>query len=372
LKLSTALTACVLLSFFLVGCGQAPDVPIASIDGVTFTLTPPAPMRVAPTREPTATVTLTVTSVPTMTPEPTLTLLPTVAPSATPDPYEAMTVDALAARAYGGGELQILETLERNEQFARYLIQYPSDGLNISGFINVPNEGSKFPVAIVLHGYIAPEEYETLAYTQRYADALVEAGYFVIHPNLRNFPPSDSGPNMFRIGMAIDVLNLIAIIQEQSQDPLGALRRAKGDDINLWGHSMGGGVALRVITVNNDEAIKTAVLYGAMSGDEVLKNQIIQELSEGRRGNNELEVAEETLAEISPINYLERINAAISIHHGDADEVVPLEWSEDLCLRLEKIGHPAECYTYHAAPHTFYGIWDDVFIDRFVGFMDRH
>ena len=181
MKLSTALAACMLLSFFLVGCGQAPDVPVASIGGVASTLTPPAPMRIAPTREPTATITLTATSVPTMTPEPTLTPIPTVAPSTTPDPYEAMTVDALAARAYGGGELQILETLERNEQFARYLIQYPSDGLNISGFINVPNEGSKFPVAIVLHGYIAPEEYETLAYTQRYADASVSYTHLRAH-----------------------------------------------------------------------------------------------------------------------------------------------------------------------------------------------
>ena len=101
--------------------------------------------------------------------------------------------------------------------------------------MNVPNEGDNFPVALLLHGYIDPDEYETVAYTRRYADALAEAGYFVIHPNFRNYPPSDSGPDPYRIGYAIDVLNLIAIVREQSQDTLGTLRRANADDINLWG-----------------------------------------------------------------------------------------------------------------------------------------
>ena len=172
--------------------------------------------------------------------------------------------------------------------------------------------------------------------------------------------------------MAIDVLNLIAIIKEQSQDDTGPLRRAKADDLNLWGHSMGGGVALRVVTVNNDEAIRAAVLYGAMSGDERLNYSRILDWSGGRRGETELAAPQETLAAISPINHLQRIKAAISIHHSDADDVVPLAWSEDLCRRLQRIGHPGECFTYNGAPHTFIGAWDELFIERFIRFFDQH
>lgn len=296
----------------------------------------------------------------------------TAVPSPTPDPYAGLTIDALAARSYGGGQLQIEDVLDENDTFARYLITYPSDGLTIYGYMDVPNEGQKFPVAIVLHGYIDPDEYEVIAYTERYTRALVEAGYFVIHPNFRNYPPSDSGPDPFRTGYAIDVLNLIAIIREQSQDPYGVLRRADADHIHLWGHSMGGGVALRVITVNPAPYIRAAVLYGSMSGDEALNYGRIRTWSGGQRGHFELAASPGTLRAISPIYHLDRIRAPISIHHSADDDVVPVAWSEQLCALLQALEHPTECFTYHGQPHTFRGNGDIVFRERFISFFKQH
>ncbi len=303
---------------------------------------------------------------------PTATLPPT--PTPTPDLYAELTIDALTARPYGGGQLDIIDTLEEEEgaTFTRYLITNPSDGLTVHGVMNVPNEGSNFPVALVLHGYIPPSEYDTIAYTRRYADALAEAGYFVIHPNFRNYPPSDEGPNPFRIGYAIDVLNLIAIIREQSQDPFGYLRRADEDNIHLWGHSMGGGVALRVLTVNNEAYLRTAVLYGSMSADERQNFEQIQVWSGGQNGPFELNADDARLAEISPINYLDRINAAISIHHSEGDETVPIAWSHDLCARLQALAKPVECFTYYATPHTFRGDADTLFMERVRRFFDEN
>ncbi len=268
--------------------------------------------------------------------------------------------------------LEIVDTLERNDDFTRYLITYPSDGLTIYGYMNVPNEGDLFPVVLMLHGYVDPTAYETVAYTRRYADDLARAGYFVIHPNFRNYPPSDSGPDPFRIGYAIDVLNLIAIVRAQSQDPLGVLRRADADHIHLWGHSMGGGVALRVLVVNNAEYLRTAVLYGAMSGDEQQNYEQIQVWSNGRRGEYELAASPEMLAAISPINFLDRVQTAVSIHHSYADETVPVSWSEDLCARLEALSRPVECFFYEAAPHTFRGLADWQFMERVRLFYGRY
>lgn len=351
---------------------------LAACGRTTATLPPAA---AAVTAEPQRTATTSVTATHTAVPPPTETLLPTFTPvpptatsqptpSPTPDPYAGLTIAALASRSYGGGQLDIIdeEELDEGATYRRYIITYPSDGLTIYGFANVPIEGSKFPVAIVLHGYIDPEDYDIVDYTERYANNLAEAGYFVIHPNFRNYPPSDSGPDPFRIGYAIDVLNLIAIIREQSQDPNGYLRRADADNIHLWGHSMGGGVALRVITVNNEPYVKAAVLYGSMSGDEALNYGRIQQWTNGLRGDFELAASPETLRAISPIYHLDRVRAAIAVHHSRADDVVPVAWSEQLCQLLEALAHPGECHFYDL-PHTFRGPGDTLFMERVAQFF---
>jgi dipeptidyl aminopeptidase/acylaminoacyl peptidase len=343
----------------LAGCGVPQPVPTA-----TPSLPPPT----------TATPTATPTSAPTPTPSPTATPTPPPTLTPTPDPYAGLTIADLAARGYGGSEIQVEQVLAATDTFTRSLITYPSDGLTIHGFMNVPRpDGDQseepFPVVLVLHGYISPDIYTTLAYTTRYADALARAGYVAIHPNLRNFPPSDEGPDPFRVGIATDALNLIALVREHSGKP-GPLRQADPQRIGVWGHSMGGGAAIRVITV--DPGIKAAVLYGSMSADEQQNYERILEWSGGERGEEELATSAEDMRRIAPIYHLDRIQAAVSIHHSDADTTVPLEWSLDLCERLEALGKTVECFTYEGLPHTFNGAGDQLFMQRYVDFFDRY
>jgi dipeptidyl aminopeptidase/acylaminoacyl peptidase len=287
----------------------------------------------------------------------------------TPDPYAGLTISDLATRAYGGGQLRIEETLAATAAFTRSLVTYPSDGLTLYGFMNVPQGNGPFPVALVLHGYVSPDRFNTLTYTTRYADALARAGYLVIHPNYRNWPPSDEGPDLFRASHAADILNLIAIIRDQAGQS-GPLQQADPAFIGLMGHSMGGGITLRTITIGGD--VQAAVLYGSMSGDEAQNFEAILEWSGGERGQVELETPPEDLERISPIYHLDRITAPVSIHHGDYDGTVPLAWSLDLCERLQALDKVVECFTYPGQPHTFQGEGDQLFIQRMVEFFDRY
>jgi len=266
--------------------------------------------------------------------------------------------------------VRVEEVLAVNSYFTRTLISYPSDGLTIYGFMDIPQRSiPPFPVVIAVHGYIDPQIYSTVDYTTRYADALARAGFLVLHPNLRGYPPSDDGPDLFRVGMAVDVLNLIALVKDQAGQA-GPLEAADPHAIGLWGHSMGGGISTRVMTVSPD--IRAVVLYGAMSGDE-RKNfeRIFGYFSDGTRGWEELLAPEEVFLRVSPIYYLDRVQAAVSIHHGEKDGGVPLAWSQDLCQNLRDLGKSVECYTYPGQGHTFSGDGDALFVQRMIQFLDQ-
>jgi dipeptidyl aminopeptidase/acylaminoacyl peptidase len=302
------------------------------------------------------------------------TLLPTVTPTSipavshTPDPYYTWSNAYLRSRSYGGGQIEFLEVMDQNTYFTRYLIRYPSDSLNIYGFANIPNDDQVHPVIIALHGYIDPAIYNTLDYTTHYADALAQAGYIVFHPNLRGYRPSEDGENLFRVGMASDVLNLIALIKSQS-GVTDQLKNANSDAIGMWGHSMGGGITTRVITVS--EEVKAAVLYAAMSGDEAKNYAAIQQWSGQTRGLDELSVPIEALTAISPMYFFDNITAAVSIHHGKADALVPLDWSVTTCGQLQSLGKDVECQYYENMPHTFYGDGDQRFIQNTIQFFNE-
>lgn len=322
--------------------------------------------QVAPTGSPappTAFPTQARESRPSPTPVPKATAIPSPTPTA--DPYADLTVEALRRRPYGGGSIEIHQVLAVTPAFTRTLFTYPSDGLTIYGFMNIPRGRGPFPVVIVLHGYVDPQRYSTLAYTTRYADAFARAGFLVLHPNYRNYPPSDEGPNPFRVGYAVDVLNLIAL--------LPTLPWAQPDAVALFGHSMGGGIALRVLVVR-PEAVKAAALYGSMSADERKNFERILQWSGGRAGREELEIPMEALRRISPVFYLQDITTPVQIHHGAADATVPPEWSRELYERLRALGKPVEWFEYPGQPHTFPAgsTAERLLLQRAIAFFQKH
>jgi len=261
-----------------------------------------------------------------------------------PNPY---SVEALRERNYGQGELSVEYAWENKPEFTRYYITYPSDGLTIHGFVNVPVGKGPFPVIVALHGYIPPSEYKTRDYSTRYADALAQNGFIVLHPNLRGFPPSDlvvrRGDSL--TGYTIDALNLIALARRQAGQE-GIFKNADFSHLGIWGHSLGGGIALRVMSVLPE--IKAGVIYASVS-------QRYSNVSSGYT-----------------VYDLEASSAAFSLHHGEDDQTVPPAWTKTLYQQLLDLGKTVEYFTYPGQPHTLYGQSDHLFIQRMVIFFNKY
>jgi uncharacterized protein len=273
-------------------------------------------------------------------------------PTPTLAPFEQYTIDYLRRRTYGGGSIQVLEKLSETDSFASYSIHYPSEGLNIYGFMNVPKGPGPFPVIVSIHGYAPYGTYDPFNPEQGPAGFLAANQFIVIHPGLRNQPPSDSGDNLLRVGMTLDVMNLIALVKARDNLP-PELASADSDRIGLWGASMGGEIGLRVITLSPD--VKAAALISALSGNSERNSQTLYEITRDEEFTKDFAIPLEMLDRISPVYHFHEISAAVQIQHGTADSTAPIAWAVETCDFLKAAGIPVECLFYQDAGHMFRG-----------------
>jgi dipeptidyl aminopeptidase/acylaminoacyl peptidase len=184
---------------------------------------------------------------------------------------------------------------------------------------------------------------------------------------MRGYPPSDSGDNLYRVGLAVDVLNLIALLKEQTNQP-GPLENTDTTRIGLWGISLGGGVALRVATVSED--ITAVLLYSSISGDEFKNAEFFYEITESHSNLAEIETPPDIMTYISPINYFDRITASVKLYHGSLDEAIPSTWAAETCDAMEANNIDIDCIYYLNCGHTAFSKCQPGFNDEVLAFFD--
>lgn len=353
LQLSLLVWTC-LLCFSLFGCGTPTEVESAEAALLpiepTYTATP---IPITPTPDATATPTL----------SPTATVLPELAL------FHDISIDTLSQRAYGGSGIVLGEPLKEEPTFTQYPMSYDSDGLTITGLVNIPVGDGPFPVVILNHGYIIHRDYRAGMDTWLMGLAFVDAGYIALMPDYRNYGLSDNGPNDFRTGYAIDIMNLI--------EQVSSLEAAAPEQIGIVGHSMGGEVSMWPMVISGE--VDAVVLYASMSGD-VAKNWAwrLEQWPIQRNAMTALalrygtpEEAPEGYALVSPETYFDRTRMPVMIHHGTADRLVPYHWSEDMHQKLTDVGVDVELHTYYGAEHTFGGGTFDLFMERNLALFDE-
>ncbi len=342
----------------------------------------PAPATVVPTKGPTAAPTaIPASPVPTAAPTPTLEQLIY--------PY---TIDGLRHHNFQSGPIWIDKTLGRTDDYTSYLISYTSDGLKITGVMQIPRKGQPpFPVIIMDHGYFNREEYKPGSGTDRAAEYLNKHGYLTVAPDYRSWGGSDIGPSLYYSGLAIDVINLL--------NALPSVREADTKRVGIWGHSMGGAVTIKVLTL--DSRLRAAVLYSTVSADNADPIQrwglgCIGDILAGEHDLNcnssdviPLDLSPQLiqayyaaskdatlLQETSPLYYLNFVTAPIEINYGTNDGKIsagtPPDWSKKLYNALIAAGKDAHIYGYDGALHSFIGDAWNAFMERTARFFDQY
>ena len=76
-------------------------------------------------------------------------------------------------------------------------------------------------------------------------------------------------------------------------------------------------------------------------------------------------------ASISPASYVTDLSGPVQLHHGTADESVPVEFSEELHARMQKAGETSELYTYKDDNHNISNSFATA-MQRSIQFFDKY
>lgn len=308
------------------------------------------------------------------------TATPTATPSPTPTPHP-MNIAAMRETPYPGSEIVIEETLEPGGNYHRYIASYRSEGLKIYALLTVPYgemPATGWPAIVFNHGYIPPAVYRTTERYIAYVDWLAQSGYVVFRIDYRGHDRSEGVPSgaYSHSGYTVDVLNAVAALQSFPQ--------ADPQRIGVWGHSMGGYLSLRAMVISPD--IKAGVIWaGVVASYPDL-------LTRWRRGSGSAaatapamrgwraewtgrygtpEENPEFWQGISANSYLADLSGPVQLHHGTADESVPLEFSETLYQQILQAGKIGELYIYEGDNHNLSNYFSTA-MRRTIEFFDRY
>jgi len=327
---------------------------------------------------------------------------PTLTPTATPAPTTdewiyPYTIAGLQEHEYLGDKSEIGDVLEETDLFTRYAISYPSDGLTITGIMQIPKSGeAPFPVIVMNHGFFNRSVYNSGDGTDRAAEFLNRNGYLTLSSDYRSWGGSDIGYSLFYSGLVIDIINLLNAIP--------SIPQADPERIGMWGHSMGGGATFKVLSIDpvqNPGRIKAAVLYSTVSADDgdIIARWgpgCIGDIASGERiyGCNSSDILpldlspgliqaykdtandSERLRQIAALHHLDDVSAPVQIHYGTADGKfiggTPPEWSQKAYDAFIEAGKQAEIFAYEGEGHSFFADQWWAFMERSAHFFDTY
>lgn len=296
------------------------------------------------------------------------------------------SIEALMEGQYPGSVLIVEQALPDGSNYRQSIVSYRSEGLKIYTLLTVPKAeqpAAGFPAIVLNHGSVSPEQYSTAERYKDYVAYFARRGYVVLKPDYRGHGNSEgeAQSSYYHPGHVIDVLNAFSSLQKHPD--------VNPSKIGMWGHSSGGHITTVAMIVNPQ--IKAGVIWAGLvaSYDETFAlwrahRRRIGSPSPGtaspyRRQSQLLEEkygpisqASEFWRALSPYNHFSEISSPMELHHGTADNIVPLKFAEYFKAKLEEAGKPVTLHVYEGADHNLSGSAFGAAMAKSVEFFNKH
>ncbi len=230
------------------------------------------------------------------------------------------------------------------------VIRYKAgDGIDIAAVLTLPpgRPAKNLPIVVFPHGGPSSRDYPNFDW---WAQAFAVRGYAVLQPNFRG--STGYGVDFQRAGhgewgrkMQTDMSDGLAhLVKEGIADPKRAC---------IMGASYGGYAALAGVTLQHG-VYRCAVSVAGISDVQKMVRLDIAESGENpmvRRALNFELGAGKDLKAVSPIRFVDTVNAPVLLIHGKDDTVVLFDQSNDMAVALRKAGKPVEFVTLPGEDH---------------------
>ena len=237
---------------------------------------------------------------------------------------------------YNKGNLKVIGSFNNalaSERLADVeFVKYPSsDGLEISGYLTVPNGEPPFPLVVVPHG--GPHVTETITYDP-WAQMLANHGYLVLQPQYRG--SHNYGLDFYKASFDGEESQAGRLMQDDKD--AGALflveqGMVNPDRIAMVGWSYGGYAAL--IAAAREDQIYQCVVAGAAVSDPIMQ---LNNYRYGLRGAQKEEQMGTWMTAVMPIDEVEKVNIPMLLVHGDADQRVSVDHIIKYRRKLDDLG----------------------------------
>jgi dipeptidyl aminopeptidase/acylaminoacyl peptidase len=251
------------------------------------------------------------------------------------------------------------------------LIDFPTfDDRDIPAFLYTPKPAKadgRNPVVLHVHG--GPEGQERPVFNPIY-QYLVHRGYCVLAPNVRGSQGYGRAySHLDDVRKRMDSVRDLKLAWQWLVDSGWGDR----DRIAVMGPSYGGFMTLSAITTYPELWAAGVDLYGISDFRTMLSNTSSYRRKHRAAEYGDPEADAGFLAEIAPINHVDRIRAPLMVLHGDTDPRVPMSETEQMVIAVREQGGEVEYVRFEGEGHGFVKRANRLRAYTAIGdFLDRH